>query len=55
MGEPMSNAERLLEIINNVDLLITQMKVDGQDTWAALLQMNVEDLMWLYRDLTAYE
>lgn len=51
----LSNSERLLEIIEELDQLVAELKVDGQDGYAQLIRVSAEDLMWLYKDMTEYE
>lgn len=51
----MSNADRLLEIIQELDTLAVQLRVDGQEGYAHLLNTASVDLMWLYKDMVEYE
>ena len=50
----MNNADRLLEIISDLDLLAVQLMVDGQEGYADIMRISLEDLMWLFRDMTEY-
>ncbi len=51
----MNNADRLLEIIADLDLLAVQLLVDGQEGYSGIMRISLEDLMWLHKDMTEYE
>lgn len=51
----MSNSERLLGIIRELDNLMAQLVVDGQDGYATVLRPLAEELMWLWKDMTEFE
>lgn len=51
----MSNSERLLSIIKDLDVLVASLLVDGQDGYASVIKVATEDLMWLWKDMTEFE
>jgi hypothetical protein len=51
----MSNSQTLLDIIADLDELRASMIVGGQEGYAHLIRVCMEDLMWVYYDLTQYE
>ena len=51
----MTNSDRLLKIISDLDTFAVQLRIEGQDTWADTVRKSLEELMWLFHDMTEYE
>lgn len=47
-----TNNERLLAIITDLDKLTAQMRLDGQVSYADALRDMAAELYWLYHDMT---
>lgn len=50
-----NNAERLLEIIKELDTLVAQLLVDGQTGYATDIGRLISELYWVYHDMTEYD
>jgi hypothetical protein len=50
-----TNAAKLLAIIEMVDTFIAQLRIDGYNELAERVSDSLEELYWVYKELTAYE
>ncbi len=51
----MSSADKLLDIITDLDDLMAQLEVDGLEGYVAVIEPAAKELYWLYKDMIKYE
>ena len=51
----MTTSEQLMSMIQDLDTLVVQLRLDGQEQFEKALKRVVDDLYWLYHDMTKIE
>lgn len=52
----MNKSERLLKIINEIELFRAELLMEGEDCMVTeSLRIALDELYWVYRDLAAYD
>ena len=51
----MDNIQRLENIIKVIENYQTQLRIDGHDEWADKIGRTLQELFWLYYEMTFFE